>query len=271
MELFHGNTHALGLEQHIIRHLSLIDRTKLGQLAIIQLGTAPSSEKYVALKLALCKKLGIPAISHKLPESLPRAELFSEVSKICNASDVKSVLIQLPLPLHIDKELLNLIPLEKDIDMLSALAQQRFYSGDFTLLSPVIRSVEYFLNFYKMNASGLSVDVVGKGFLVGNPLAYYFAHLGALVRSYDEKDDIAKMVFKADLVVTATGHPKILQGNNFYQGTSVIDFGSAVQNGKVVGDFDSGSECGHLKFLASSPGGLGPLVVRYLLINHLGA
>ncbi len=270
MELFHGNKHAFGLDQLITHHMTLIDRDSLGELAIIQLGENASSAKYVALKLALCSKLGIKASKYDISSTLSIDDVFSKVSTICNSPNVKSVIIQLPLPSIIDKAILNLIPIEKDIDLLSDKAQKRFYSSDFTMLSPIIRAIDYFLGFYKFDALSMSIDVVGKGFLVGSPLAYYLKHLGADVRSFDEHDDISKMVFKSDLVIAAAGKPKLINGNMLYHGTSAIDFGSTVVNNKIVGDIDVDSGLDHLQAFAPSPGGLGPLVVRYLLVNHLG-
>ncbi len=270
MELFHGNKHAFELDRHIVHHLSLIDRDALGVLAIIQIGSNPSSTKYVNLKLALCSKLGIKANSYQFSDSMPHEELSSEISKICSSPNTRSVIIQLPLPQGVAKEILDLIPLEKDVDSLSDSAQKRFYSGEFTMIPPVVRAVKYFLEACRMNVSGLTVDIVGKGFLVGAPLAYYLEHCGATVTSYDEHDDVSEIIFKSDLVISATGRSKLLQGGNFYHGTSVIDFGSSVLEGKVVGDINLDSETSHLKILSPSPGGLGPLVVRFLLINHLG-
>ncbi len=272
MQFFDGNLHAKKLEEKIKAELS--KRSKVndkveGELAIILIGDNPSSEKYVSLKQKVAKRLGIKAHVYRLDSSkMQNLEILVKGSDITYSPSVTGVIVQLPLPSPRLYSLLTKIPYEKDVDMLSEGFKKKFYSGDSSRYSPVVRAVEYFLDSNKLKIEDKDVLVVGAGELVGKPVAFYLEKRGAKVQiteNYKAGEEI-----KASLIVLSTGIPNLVRGENISDGCHVIDFGSSVTNGKVMGDLDLNSNLDHLGVISASPGGMGPLVVRYLFMNFLG-
>lgn len=267
MKKFNGKEHAKELEKQISDFLK---HNKIeGELAIIQIGDNKSSEKYTTLKKKTCNRLGIDCKVYKLDKEKLDLEYIVKATHIIYSPSVKSVIIQLPLPTKRLESLLTKIPLEKDVDVLSEGAKKRYYSGDFSLRSPVIRAVEYFIDSNKIELDKKEVGVVGFGELVGRPASFYLEKLNAKVKTIEENyrpGDLAD----CDLVILAAGVPNLIKGNDLKVGCDVIDFGSEVLDGMVVGDLNMNSKISHLGNLSLSPGGMGPLVVRFLLMNHLG-
>jgi len=186
-------------------------------------------------------------------------ELKSHVEIIAKDPYISGFIIQLPLPLGKYDFLIKLIPSEKDIDNLT---------NSLTFDSPVVRALGYFLDWGKISLKNNEVCVIGDGNLVGKPLAKYCEKKGAGVTvntNYKTGDKIT-----ADLIIVGVGIPGLVKGEDVKQGANVVDFGSAVVEGRVMGDFDVASHLSHLGIISPSPGGLGPLVVRYLIMNFLG-
>ena len=271
MEFFDGNLHAKKLEEKISQHLTSRENVS-DELAIILIGDNLSSEKYVSLKQKVAARLGIKVNVYRFdPSKMQSLEMLVKGSDIIYSPKVKSVIVQLPLPTPRLYSLLTKIPYEKDVDMLSEGFKKKFYSGDLSRLSPVVRAVEYFINSNKVQIEGKNVFIIGGGELVGKPLAFYLKKKGANVKVIDIPDSYKTGDYlDADLIVSSTGVPNLVRGENISEGCNVIDFCSFVVDGKVVGDLDLNSELDHLGVISPSPGGMGPLVVRFLLMNHLG-
>lgn len=177
-------------------------------------------------------------------------------------TDVDAVIIQLPLPAGVDKEVLDTIPLEKDADVLSAVARTR---GE--LLPPVVGAVAEICKTYSVNPSGKRAVVVGKGFLVGAPAAGWLKRMGAEVTVADSKtDNIADLLRGADIIVSGVGIPHIIKLEMLKEGTVLIDAGTSESNGVIVGDADPAcaAKC---SLFTPVPGGVGPLAVAKLFEN----
>lgn len=267
MNIFNGNEYAKELESIIVDKLS--SHKPKGKLGIIQIGNDSSSAKYINLKIKLCHKLDIPAELIQLDARDSDINLISAVSHVCNSNEFSSVIIQLPLPRESLHNLLELIPEAKDVDCLSKNTSEKFYNGDFSLLSPVVRSIKFFTDKTNFKIPGSQVIVIGEGNLVGKPAAHYMKIRGAHVNILNETHDVSNLTLSADLIISAAGVPNLLKGGNIEPGAHVIDFGSSVIDGKLVGDLDLRSDTSHLGNLSPSPGGMGPLVVRFLVMNHL--
>lgn len=264
MQFFDGNLHAKKLEEKIEQA-----NKEVGELAIILVGNNPSSEKYVATKEKVAKRLGINTKVYRFDSAkMQSLEILVKGSDVIYSPAVKSVIVQLPLPSPRLYSLLTKIPYEKDIDMLSEGFKKKFYSGDLRRLSPAVRAVEYFLDSSNIRISGKSAVVLGSGELVGKPVAFYLKSKGANVEILENYKTGEKL--DADLIVSGTGVGNLIKGNDISKDCNVIDFGSSVVDGKVVGDLDLNSKLDDLGVVSPSPGGMGPLVVRFLLMNHLG-
>jgi methylenetetrahydrofolate dehydrogenase (NADP+)/methenyltetrahydrofolate cyclohydrolase len=156
---------------------------------------------------------------------------------------------------------------EKDIDVISSESKRKFYSGDFSRLPPVVRAFQNFVDSCGIELSGSRAVVIGEGDLVGKPISFYLSKKGADVETNSSYNGNEKI--NCDVLVLAAGVPGLVKGENISDGCNVVDFGSSVIDGKCVGDLDMSSSLDHLGCVSKSPGGMGPLVVRYLLLNFL--
>lgn len=276
MILFNGREEALKLDQKIRE--TLVQNPSLGgryhRLCIIMIGGDPSSKKYVDLKKKLCDELGIIADVVMLDEALPDREITKRVGDLCNDDRIGGVVIQLPLPRSSLNPLLNQIPEEKDVDRISPENVRKLYENDFSKsnnflkFSPVIRAFKYYLDWSNINPKNLKTTILGKGFLVGEPLGHFLLQQGAKVQFI--LDYKANQALNCHLLVLSAGSPELVKGECISKMCNVVDFGSSVINNKTIGDLDLKSAIGHLGVISLSPGGMGPLVTRFLLMNFLG-
>ncbi len=265
MKIFNGNAEAKKLDNKI---LEITNNSKdFGKLLIVMIGKNSSSEKYVNIKKRVGEKLGVKIEILEIDENLSNKDITDKVFKEFNSADVSSVIVQLPLPRPELNEVLDLIPLEKDVDVLSTKAQQKFYDSSLQRTSPVVRSAEYFIySLGKANKIKTAI-IIGGGFLVGKPIAKMLEKRGVTTQIIENYSKGMKL--NADLIVLSAGIPNLVDASDIKEGANVIDFGSSVLDGKVVGDLDMKSVLDHLGNISPSPGGMGPLVVRHLFLNHL--
>jgi len=268
VKIFDFKSQAEKIEDGIKKALAEPDRVGDRVLAIIFIGDDPSSEKFIQIKVSLSEKLGLKCKVFKINEKeMSDQEIFSEVREIFGNDEVRGGIIQLPLPRKSLNEVLDMISVEKDIDVISTEGKKRFYSGDFSRLSPVVRSFDSFIQSNSLELEGLKSVVIGEGDLVGKPLSFYLSKKGADVKTVSNYDGQEKI--DCDLLVLSAGVPNLIKGENVSSGCNVVDFGSSIVEGKCVGDLDMDSSLEHLGCVSKSPGGMGPLVVRYLLLNYL--
>lgn len=286
MQLFNGKDEASKLENKIKAKLAIEKYDK--KLLVVQIGNASASKKYVQLKKKLCSKLGIPVevVEYSAHESIDA--IRDEVKSLFESSEVGGGIIQLPLPSRRHNALLDLIPLSKDLDLLSGAATRGFYEGQTVMFPPVFRAIDHFVKTIPglEDLKNLKVLVVGGGSLVGLPAAKYFATLGASVYLSDvpkvqkEAKNLMPFLESArlyecgsrldyDLILLGVGRPALVDPADVKHGAHVIDYGYSVKDSRVVGDLDYSAGIDHLGSVSPSPGGMGPLVVRYLIMNLL--
>lgn len=266
MTLFDGRLHSQKLEDEIKNYLNSKPYKK--ELEIIQIGSDPASTIFVNLKKNLCTKLGIKADVINLSEHLGDNEISSIVQDTFGKTTVGGGIIQLPLPRASLKSVLNLIPFEKDIDLLSDKSLNQYYGGDFTRLSPVVRSLKYYLDVSNISLNGISAVVIGNGFLVGKPVSYFLSKHGAKVTTLENY--LTGQKLECQLLISSTGICNLINGEDISIGCHIVDFGSSRLENKTVGDFNLNSKTDHLGIVSPSPGGMGPLVVKFLIMNLLG-
>jgi len=265
--LFDGRAHAKQLEKQIADYVNS-HQPLPGSLFIIQIGDNAASEKYINLKIKLCNRTGIPVIHHKISPDQPDEDILKEISLLLNSETCVGSIIQMPLPRLSLNSALDLIPINKDIDMLSSKCMDQFMGGNFEKLPPVVRAVEYFIKDSGIDLQDKSVTVIGYGQIVGKPVTNFMKSLGAKVTvldNYKTGEDL-----DSDLTILSAGVPNLVNGENLKSGSAVIDFGSSVVEDKTIGDLNMQSCLNHLSFVSPSPGGMGPLVVRFLAMNFLG-
>jgi methylenetetrahydrofolate dehydrogenase (NADP+)/methenyltetrahydrofolate cyclohydrolase len=242
--------------------------------AAILVGNNPASISFLTQKERAAKDLGIDFRIYKFPEDVKNDYLREEVGRISRQSSVGGVVIQLPLPEHINSHyILNVIPKEKDVDVLSERAIGAFYAGRSLVLPPAVGVVEEILNLVDSRGSVLGsrkVAIIGPGFLIGKPAIVWLIGKVGNICIIDKGGDMSE-IKKADLIILGTGAAGLISPDMLKKGAGVIDFGYArSEEGKLIGDFDSekpGIE--NLSFYTPTPGGTGPILVAKLFENFI--
>jgi methylenetetrahydrofolate dehydrogenase (NADP+) / methenyltetrahydrofolate cyclohydrolase len=286
MQLFEGKIHAEKLDAYLQQ--VILKNSPKGKLLILLIGDNPASVKYTGIKVKLCEKLGIPVQLEKLSQNLSDDEIYARVKNLFDDPSISGGLIQLPLPRPSLNKIIALIPPHKDVDLISSTRIQQFESGDFSYLPPVVRAFNYYfltsalgvchdigdyvdisksLQYIKEEVKKYQFYVIGNGLLVGKPISQFLYQLGARI-TVDENYHKGTNIY-SDFLILGTGVPKLVVGDNISAKCNVIDFGTGVLDEKVAGDLDVTSNLDHLNFVSLSPGGIGPVVVRFLLANFL--
>ena len=254
------------------------------RLAAILVGDDPEFKKFVELKGKVAENIGVSFEMYQFSENIANDDLIEKVKEISEKSD--GALIELPLPKHINTQaVLDAIPVEKDVDVLSTKAQAVFHgphleaklpSGESQLgslaskwvLPPAVEALKIVLEKYGINPKGKKAAVFGQGILVGEPVSSWLEQQGAEVyriRSTTEKPE--ELSRKADIIVSGVGKPDLVRGDMVKSGVVVIDFGYGKKDNKMVGDVDFGSVAPKASLITSVPGGMGPILIAAVLKN----
>lgn len=241
--------------------------------AVVLVGEDPLSISFIKQKEKTAKKLGIDFRLYTFPESSTNDSLRRNVGQIARGRRVGGVVVQLPLPKHINAQyVLNVIPREKDIDVLGERALGAFYANRNPISPPAVGTIEIVLEEFHYDIGGKKVVIVGLGTLVGKPVATWAMSRAGTVILVNSKGDL-RYVGDADLVITGTGQARLIKPSMLKDGAGVIDFGYAKGGEKLVGDFaadelteeNEGTNRGG--FYTPTPGGTGPILVAKLLAN----
>jgi len=252
-------------------------------LAVIQVGENPVSQIFINQKKKACEETGINFKLFKFPAKVSAPKLKKEIKKIVRNLANSGIIIQLPLPKKFLPEdynppttlpvfgwapFLNLIPEEKDIDVLSEKSLGKFYQGTLKILPPTVDGILRLLKNYKIGLIGKNVVIVGVGRLVGFPLAIKLLKEKATLSVLNEfTKDALSFTKKADILISGVGKPNLIKGNVIKKGLVVIDAGCSVKKGKLVGDVDFKSVAQKASYITPVPGGVGPMTVACLLEN----
>ncbi len=239
----------------------ITDRLSLG---VVQIGEDSVSSVFINEKRKAAEKLGINFNHYQFSEDISLKILREKMKKFTD----EGIIIQLPIKGRLEtQKALNLIPFEKDVDVLSEKSLGKFYTGRLDILPPVVWAVDQVLKANRIDIAKKHLVVVGPGRLVGKPTALYAAKRKATVsvvgKSSPNKEKVIKM---ADVVVTGVGKPKIITGNMIKKGAVVIDAGTSKIDGVLTGDVDTES-VKEKALVTPVPGGVGPLTVVGLLNN----
>ncbi len=238
-------------------------------LVVIQIGENLVSRIFINQKKKACEKIGINFKLFKFSAEISNLKLKEKIKKIVKESANSGVIIQLPLPKKfLPEEILNLIPKEKDIDILSEKSLGEFYQGTLKILPPTVNGILRLLKNYRIEIKGKNIVVVGAGRLVGFPLASQLLKEKATLSVLNEwTRDASSFIKKADILISGVGKPNLIKGNMVKKDVIVIDAGSAMKNGKIVRDIDFKSVSSKASHITPVPGGVGPLTVACLLEN----
>ncbi len=250
--------------------VALKTRPKPGKyFAVILAGDDVSSLSFIKQKEKAAKEMGIDFRLYQFPGDIKSDALRDEVRKIAEHRTCGGAIFQLPPPAHINRHaILNVIPREKDVDVLGERALGAFYAERNPVTPPAVGAVQKIIEVQKIDIASLRVAVVGLGFLVGKPIATWFTGKTRELSLLREGSDLANLEY-ADLVISGTGIGGLIKPGMLKDGAGVIDFGYGRNaDGKVSGDLDAGTPgIEKLSFYTPTPGGTGPILVAKLFEN----
>ena len=240
------------------------------RLAAVLVSDNPGIRKFVELKGKAAREVGIDYNIFEFPLTISEESLKEEVRKIVMDEGNNGVLVELPLPKGINAQnVLNEITIEKDVDVLSQEAQDRFFSNEPGILPPAVEAVRTVLEFHKFDVKGKKAAVFGYGLLVGKPVAHWLSQNGADVSVIDENTkNPEKYSLEADIVVSGVGKPEFIGRDMVKNGVVAIDFGYESKDGRIVGDLKFDEVAPKASLITPVPGGMGSVVVAAVL-KHL--
>lgn len=242
------------------------------RLVFVRVGEDPASVSYVRSKNRLAETLGIRAEVHALPESLRQGELMTLIARLNEDDDVDGILVQLPLPGHLDAApVLEAIDPAKDVDGFHAVNVGRLWSGQPGLVPCTPAGLIRILDHYELPIAGHHVVIVGRSNLVGKPAAAMFLARDATVSlAHSRTRDLPVLTRQADILVSAVGRAGLITPDMVKPGAVVLDVGVSRIDGRIVGDVhpDVADVAG---YLTPMPGGTGPGTVRMLMKNTVDA
>jgi len=243
-------------------------------IAVILVGNDAASATYVASKAKACKDAGIYSVVHEMPESITQEELLETINMMNNNPKLDGILVQLPLPKHIDTTtVLEAINPLKDVDGFHPYNVGRMVSNLDSFLPATPFGVMRMFEEHNIELSGKDVVVIGSSDIVGKPMASLLINKKATVTVCNSRTkDLKAHTSKADIVIIAVGVPFLLKEDMVKDGAVVIDVGiNRLDTGKLVGDADFEglkNKCSHL---TPVPGGVGPMTIAMLLKNTIKA
>lgn len=238
-------------------------------LALILVGHNPASEVYVRNKMKACEEVGINVRNFFLEENATQKELLTIIENCNMDKDVHGILVQMPLPSHIDENVvINSIDPEKDVDGLTIINQGKLMAGLDAIAPATPKGVITLLKKNYIDIVGKNVVVIGRSILVGKPLALLFLKNNATVTiAHSRTVNLKEITRRADILVAAVGKPNFVTADMVKKDVVVIDVGINKVEGKLVGDvkFDEVSELA--SYITPVPKGVGPMTIATLLEN----
>lgn len=235
----------------------------------VLVGAQEEMRRFLEIKEEMAVKAGFEYKWYEFPADITTKKLRAEIHKIGKQKNVSGIILELPLPKHINQQVvLNAIPKEKDPDVLSQDAQGAFFVNRSPVLPPCPAAVKAILDFHKIDVVGKRVAVFGYGLLVGRPAAHMLASMKASVTVIGRNDpNQAELCRQADIIVTGIGNAGMVTADMVKDGAIVMDFGYGKLNGKISGDVDFENVKDKTSLITPVPGGVGPLVCAVALEN----
>jgi methylenetetrahydrofolate dehydrogenase (NADP+) / methenyltetrahydrofolate cyclohydrolase len=242
-------------------------------LATVLIGEDPASAVYVRNKNKICHEIGFQSFEQNLPAETTEAQLMSLINDLNGNDEVNGILVQLPLPDHIDSDkiLLSIDP-EKDVDGFHPINVGKLAIGNALLTPCTPTGIIALLDYYGIEIAGKHAVVLGRSNIVGKPVAHLLLQRHATVTICHSKTaNLKEITRQADLLIAAVGRPHFVNAEMVSEGTVVIDVGINRVDGKLTGDVDFGPVSEKAGFITPVPGGVGPMTIALLMENTLKA
>ena len=243
-------------------------------LAVILVGEDPASQVYVRNKEKACAQVGMLSEVYRMPESTTQEELLEKVRELAGRREVHGILVQLPLPKHIDESsVINAIPPEKDVDAFHPVNVGKIMMGDFDFLPCTPAGVMRLLDECGIEVKGKECVVIGRSNIVGKPQAMLLLHRhGTVTICHSRTQNLKEVARRADILVVAIGRAKFVTADMVKPGAVVIDVGmNRNEAGKLCGDVDFENVEKVAGWITPVPGGVGPMTITMLLQNTIKA
>lgn len=243
-------------------------------LAVVIVGDDPASRVYVNNKKKACELVGFKSEEYALPAETTQEELLSLVDTLNNKDDINGILVQLPLPKHLDdKSVIERISPKKDVDAFHAVNVGKIMLGEYDFLPCTPAGVMEMLHQYEIPVEGKQCVVIGRSNIVGKPMGMLLLHEnGTVTICHSRTKNLKEVCQRADILVAAVGRAKFVTADMVKDGAVVIDVGmNRDENGKLCGDVDFENVKDKCSYITPVPGGVGPMTIATLMKNTIKA
>lgn len=243
-------------------------------LAVIQVGNDPASTVYVGNKKKACAYIGIDSVSYELPEETSQDELLALIDKLNEDPKITGILVQLPVPDHIDEDtIIRRISPKKDVDGFHPMSVGALCIGEKGFVSCTPAGVIKLLEYSGIEIAGKECVVIGRSNIVGKPMALLLLRKnGTVTVCHSKTKDLKEVCKRADILVVAIGRPKMINEEYIKDGAVVIDVGiHRMDNGRLCGDVDFDRVVDKCSAITPVPGGVGPMTIAMLMYNVVNA
>ncbi len=254
-----------------LRTKRLKERNKEAALAVVIVGDDKPSHTYVKKKGEAAERVGITFFKFDFPVEITKDELIAELIKIQAEHKLTGMILQLPVPERLwpdTREIVNHIDINIDVDCLSHLALGRVMMNESILVPPTPGAIMEILDYYQVDLAGKEICLVGRGDLIGKPLAAMLLHRSVTLTVCGRATkDLARYTKTADIIITGVGKKDLVTGEMVKEGVVVVDAGVCFVDGKMYGDINYDSISQKASLVTPIPGGVGPITVAKLLEN----
>lgn len=275
MTLLDGKKLSIKIKEQLKKEVEkLKEEGVIPGLAVILVGNDPASQTYVKMKKNACNEIGIYSVVHEFPETITQKELLSTIDMINENPNIHGLLIQLPLPKHIDTtKILERVSPKKDVDGFHPYNMGRLVEGLDTFAPCTPLGVMELFKEYNIDVKGKDVCIVGASNIVGKPMwALLLNEFATVDICHIETKDLKSHTLRADIVIVGVGKPNLITQDMIEEGAIVVDIGiNRLKNGKLVGDVDFENVSKKTSFITPVPGGVGPMTIAMLLKNTIKA
>lgn len=243
-------------------------------LAVIIVGDNPASRVYVNNKIKACEEVGLHSEVHEMPNDTSEEALLEQIRDLNNNSQIHGILVQLPLPDHIDDDkVLETISVDKDADGFHLYNMGALVVGNTVFPPCTPYGIQCLIERINVPVEGQHAVIVGRSNIVGKPMALMLLQMNATVTICTSKTrNLASITTLADILVVATGKPKMITADMVKKGAVVIDVGiNRLEDGHLVGDVDFEAVKEVAGYITPVPGGVGPMTITKLIVNTIQA
>lgn len=273
-KIIDGKELAARIRENLTREVAALNEAgKNPGLAVIIVGDNPASQSYVMAKTKACQDVGMYSELHELDASISETDLLTKIEDLNQDSKIHGILVQLPLPAHIDEhKVIEAISADKDVDGFHVTNAGRLLTGLDGFVACTPAGVIEMIKSTGVSMVGQHVVVVGRSNIVGKPVAILALNEHATVTiCHSRTRNLAEITRQADILIAAVGRPEMITGDMVKEGSIIIDVGINRVDGKLVGDVDFASCESKAAYISPVPGGVGPMTITMLLANTVQA